>query len=100
MARAISAARFAIASTTASGNPILAAIVEMVCALFYELRRGTAGRARDLRPIAETHRQIYQAIREHTPARAASLMGDHLTHAEQEQECEDLAGGAPAGTAD
>ena len=90
--------RFHRAVATASGNPILAAIVEMVSALFYELRRGTAGRARDLRPIADTHRQIYQAIREHTPARAASLMSDHLTHAEQEQECEDLAGGGPAGT--
>jgi hypothetical protein len=35
-----------------------------------------------------------------TPARAASLMGDHLTHAEQEQECEDLASGGPTGTVD
>jgi DNA-binding FadR family transcriptional regulator len=85
---------------TASGNPILAAIVEMVCALFYELRRGTAGRVRDLRPIADTHRQIYQAIREHTPARAASLMGDHLILAEQEQECEERTDGRPTGTAE
>jgi len=48
-----------------SGNPILAALIEMVSALYYERRRQTAERAanRDLRAAAEAHRRIYQAIR-------------------------------------
>ena len=49
----------------ASGNPIVASLVEMVSALYYERRRDTAARAsdRDLRDAAEMHRRIYQAIR-------------------------------------
>ena len=49
----------------ASGNPIVASIVEMVSALYYERRRQTAARAsdRDLRDAAEMHRRIYQAVR-------------------------------------
>ena len=49
----------------ASGNPIVASLVEMVSALYYERRRETAARAsdRDLRDAAEMHRRIYQAIR-------------------------------------
>ena len=57
--------------------------------LFYELRRGTANRARDLRPIADIHHKIYKAIREHAPAKAASLMNEHLLAAEQQQDFED-----------
>ena len=51
----------------ASGNPIVASLVEMVSALYYERRRETAARAsdRDLRDAAEMHRRIYQAIRAH-----------------------------------
>src|SRR3954468_19831151 len=42
----------------ASGNPIVASLVEMVAALFYEQRRTTAERAvdRNLRDTAEAHR--------------------------------------------
>src|SRR3954449_7635626 len=49
----------------ASGNPIVASLVEMVSALYYQSRRDTAARAsdRDLRDAAEMHRRIYQAIR-------------------------------------
>ena len=49
----------------ASGNPIIASLVEMVSTLYYERRRRTAERAsdRDLRDAAEMHRRIYQAIR-------------------------------------
>src|SRR5262245_5401360 len=51
----------------ASGNPIIAAVIEMVSALYYEQRRETAERAsdRDLRDAAAAHREIYQAIRAH-----------------------------------
>ena len=53
------------AVAAASGNPIVASLVEMVSALYYERRRETAARAsdRDLRDAAEMHRRIYQAIR-------------------------------------
>src|SRR6476659_6478971 len=53
------------AVAAASGNPIVASLVEMVSALYYERRRDTAARAsdRDMRDAAEMHRKIYQAIR-------------------------------------
>ena len=49
----------------ASGNPIVASLVEMVSLLDYERRRTTAERAvdRDLRDAADAHRHIYQAVR-------------------------------------
>lgn len=80
--------RFHRAIAAAACNPILASLVEMVSAIFYEKRRSTAGLARDLRPAGEMHRRIYQAIREHDRARAEGLMREHLLLAEQEQESE------------
>jgi len=80
--------RFHRAVALASANPILASIVEMVSALFYEQRRRTADRTRDLRETAEMHRQIYQAIRARDRARAESLMCEHLLSAERAQESE------------
>jgi GntR family transcriptional repressor for pyruvate dehydrogenase complex len=67
----------------ASGNPIIAAVVEMVSALYYEKRRQTAGQAsdRDLRDAAGSHREIYQAIRAHDPDAARRAMNDHLLRA-------------------
>ena len=70
------------AVAAASGNPIVASLVEMVSALYYERRRETAARAseRDLRDAAEMHRRIYQAIRARDAARAArEAMHDHLS---------------------
>jgi GntR family transcriptional repressor for pyruvate dehydrogenase complex len=81
--------RFHGAVAAASGNPILASVVEMVSAMFYEQRRKTADRRRDLRPVAEVHWQIYQAIRDRNPGRAANLMSEHLIQAEREQEQEE-----------
>src|SRR5207253_8081812 len=51
----------------ASCNPTIAAVVEMVSALYYQQRREAAEHAsdRDLRDAAEAHREIYQAIRAH-----------------------------------
>lgn len=71
----------------ASGNPIVASLVEMVSALYYERRRNTAERAvdRDLRDAAEAHRQIYQAVRAHDVDRARRLMNDHLLKASSYQ---------------
>src|SRR6185436_5933153 len=71
----------------ASGNPIVASLVEMVSALYYERRRITAERAvdRDLRDAAEAHRQIYQAIRARDVDRARKTMNDHLMRARSYQ---------------
>jgi GntR family transcriptional regulator, transcriptional repressor for pyruvate dehydrogenase complex len=80
--------RFHRAVAAASRNPILASLVEMVSALFYEQRRRTAQRARYLKATAEMHHQIYLAIRGRDSARARALMHEHLVRAEQEQEAE------------
>ena len=66
------------AVAAASGNPIVASLVEMVSALYYERRRDTAARAsdRDLRDAAEMHRRIYQAIRAHDADEARRAMND------------------------
>jgi len=72
---------------SASGNPIVAALVEMVSDLYYERRRETAARAaeRDLRDAAEAHRRIYRAIRARDAAAARTAMHDHLTASRQYQ---------------
>jgi GntR family transcriptional repressor for pyruvate dehydrogenase complex len=81
----------------ASGNPIIAAVAEMVSALYYEQRRKTAAQAsdRDLRDAAESHREIYQAIRARDGGRASRAMNEHLVRASahQTQERARLAGG-------
>jgi GntR family transcriptional repressor for pyruvate dehydrogenase complex len=71
----------------ASGNPMIASLVEMVSALYYEQRRDTAAQASeaDLRDAAEMHRTIYQAIRAHDPDTARSAMNAHLIQASQHQ---------------
>jgi len=89
--------RFHRAVAAASGNPIVASLVEMVSAIFYERRRRTATRARDLRLTAQVHREIYHAIRDHDRAAAERLMFDHLAQAEQQQDAEELADGHASG---
>ncbi len=71
----------------ASGNPIVASIVEMVSALYYERRRQTAVRAsdRDLRDAAEMHRRIYQAVRSRDADAARKAMQEHLQKASSYQ---------------
>lgn len=83
--------RFHRAVAAASGNPIVASLVEMVSALYYERRRETAALAtdRNLRDAAEMHRQIYQAIRGRDVERARGLMNDHLMHSAAYQAQED-----------
>jgi GntR family transcriptional repressor for pyruvate dehydrogenase complex len=71
----------------ASRNPIVAAMVEMVSALYSERRRATVERAvdRDLRDAADAHRHIYQAIRGRDVDRARRAMNDHLLRARSYQ---------------
>jgi len=80
--------RFHRAVAAASGNQILASLVEMVSALFYERRRRTADRRRDLRDVADVHHRIYQAIRGSDAPLAERLMNEHLLEAERLQEAE------------
>lgn len=69
----------------ASGNPILAAIMETVTSSMYDKRRKTVERATDLRESAEMHREIYRAIRSRKPADARRLMERHLQLAQTAQ---------------
>ena len=81
--------RFHDAVGKASGNPILASVVEMISALFYEQRRKTVDRGGNLRSVAAVHWRIYEAIRDREPGRAANLMSEHLIQAEREQQAEE-----------
>lgn len=82
--------RFHRAVAAASGNPILASLVEMVSAIFYEQRRKTAGNGRDLKEAADLHRTLYNALRQRDPERARRAMDDHLALARQRQAAEGL----------
>jgi GntR family transcriptional regulator, transcriptional repressor for pyruvate dehydrogenase complex len=69
----------------ASGNPILAAVMETVTSSMYDKRRRTVERATDLRESAEMHREIYRAIRSRKPDEARDLMEKHLRMAQSAQ---------------
>jgi len=69
----------------ASGNPILAAIMETVTSSMYDQRRKTAERSTTLRESAEMHREIYRAIRARKPADARRFMEQHLRLAQSAQ---------------
>ena len=63
---------------TASGNRVLAALMEMVVAAMYGAFRADPNRPSDLKEVAEWHHRIYRAIRERKPAEAQQAMRDHL----------------------
>jgi GntR family transcriptional repressor for pyruvate dehydrogenase complex len=69
----------------ASGNPILAALMETITSALYDRRRRTVEHAIDLRESAEMHREIYRAIRARKPEDARALMDRHLRMAEAAQ---------------
>ena len=66
----------------ASGNPILAAIIETITSALYDSRRKTVERSTDLRESAEMHRELYRAIRSRKPQEAHNLMEQHLRMAQ------------------
>jgi GntR family transcriptional regulator, transcriptional repressor for pyruvate dehydrogenase complex len=76
--------RFHRAIAQASGNPILAALMETVSTTLYEDRLKTAERARNRKSSLEAHREIYRAIRGGNPAEARDAMERHLHSAESE----------------
>jgi GntR family transcriptional repressor for pyruvate dehydrogenase complex len=77
--------RFHRALAAACGNRVLAALMEMVAAQFFEQRRQTMDRARDLRESAEMHRRIFRAVRGRNPAAARQAMAEHLRRAQSAQ---------------
>jgi GntR family transcriptional repressor for pyruvate dehydrogenase complex len=93
-------AAFHRAVAEASKNPIMASLAEMVSGMFFEVRKGTAHRGRDLQPIAEEHRLIYRAIRERDAAAASRYMVEHLLRAERLQQVELASGSVGSKSAD
>ena len=69
----------------ASGNPILAALMETVTSSMYDKRRKTVERAIDLRESAQMHRELYRAIRARDAMEARRLMEEHLHMAQAAQ---------------
>jgi GntR family transcriptional repressor for pyruvate dehydrogenase complex len=69
----------------ASGNPILAALMETITSALYDKRRKTVERSIDLRESAEMHRKIYRAVRARDPIEARKLMEQHLRMAQAAQ---------------
>ena len=72
----------------ASGNPILAALMETITSALYDERRKTVEHSIDLRESAEMHRAIYRAIRSGKAAEARKLMEQHLRLAQTAQDKE------------
>jgi len=81
--------RFHRTIAQASGNPILAALMETITASLYDRRRKTVEHAKDLKDSADMHRDIYRAIRAKDPVAARKAMERHLQLAQKAQDIED-----------
>jgi GntR family transcriptional repressor for pyruvate dehydrogenase complex len=77
------------AMAAASGNPILATLVEMVSVVLYEQRRKTIDRAHDFSESLELHRQIFRAISRRDATLARAAMHEHLVRAQRAYESEE-----------
>src|SRR5437870_4218469 len=87
--------RFHRAIAAASGNQILAALMNMVSTAMYERRRATVERATDLKESAEFHRKIYRLIRAGKSEEARFAMNEHLELAQRAFETEELSIATP-----
>src|SRR5271170_1048109 len=81
--------RFHRTIAAASGNPILASLMETITSTLYDGRRKTVGLSRSLKDSADVHREIYRAIRQRNPAEAHRLMERHIERAKDTQEDEE-----------
>ena len=81
--------RFHRMVASGANNPVLTALIEMASSLFYEQRRITIEKARNLRESADMHRRIYPAVRARNPEAARSAMEEHLRAAQTAQATED-----------
>jgi GntR family transcriptional repressor for pyruvate dehydrogenase complex len=84
--------RFHRTIAAASGNPILASLMETITSALYDGRRKTAVLSRSLKDSADVHREIYRAIRTRNSAEAQKLMERHIQHAREAQDAEERAG--------
>jgi GntR family transcriptional repressor for pyruvate dehydrogenase complex len=78
----------------------IGALIEMVSAIFFELRKASIERAVDLRESAEQHRRVYHAIRARDSEAARAAMAEHLRSAQASLAAEEQrarAGEPPAG---
>jgi GntR family transcriptional repressor for pyruvate dehydrogenase complex len=85
--------RFHRAVAVASGNQILAALMNMVSAAMYESRRATVERATDLKESVGFHRTIYRLIRAGKADEARAAMSEHLELAQRAFASEEEPGG-------
>jgi GntR family transcriptional repressor for pyruvate dehydrogenase complex len=78
----------------ASGNPIVAALMEMLAEMHYQRRKDTVQFSSEtsLRGAAAMHRRIYQAIRAGDAEAARAAMDEHLLQAGAEQAQEPRSG--------
>ena len=74
--------RFHRAVGAAAENPVLASMLDMVTSMFERVREEALRRGTDMKLIAQEHRAIYQAIREHDTEGARRAMIEHLRRAE------------------
>ncbi len=81
--------QFHKAVAAASGNPVLATLIETISGLVYETRKLTVERAHDLKESAEMHRRIYRAIKAGDPDKARDEMSTHLVLAREAQASEE-----------
>ncbi len=81
--------RFHRTIAQASDNPILAALMETITTALYDERRKTVELTRNLKDSADTHREIYRAIRSRNSAEARRLMERHLELAKSAQDIEE-----------
>ena len=100
MAYLIHDVRFHRIIAQASGNPILAALMETITSALYDERRETGERSRNLKESADLHREILRAIRSRNAVEARAVMERHLASAQSAQDEESAAGVALAGAAD
>jgi GntR family transcriptional repressor for pyruvate dehydrogenase complex len=73
----------------ASGNRILATLMNMMATILFDVRSKTVHRTQDLKESAAMHREIYRAIRERNPEKARDAMRDHLVMAQRAEEAEE-----------
>jgi GntR family transcriptional regulator, transcriptional repressor for pyruvate dehydrogenase complex len=81
--------RFHRTIAEASGNAILASLMETISSALYDGRRKTARLSRSLKDSADVHREIYRAIRRRDSAEAQKLMERHIEHAKLAQDDEE-----------
>jgi GntR family transcriptional regulator, transcriptional repressor for pyruvate dehydrogenase complex len=77
--------RFHRVIAQASGNPVLAALMESITGVLYDDRLSNVELASNRRSAADMHREIFRAVCSRDPLRARERMECHLKQAEEAQ---------------